>query len=282
MWAGNAIAGKLAVGHISPFLLTSLRWLVASIVVMPFAAKYLRKDWGGVRHNLLFLFVLGTIGFTAFNNLMYSALQTTTAINVAIIQAALPASIFVLNFAIFRLKATGAQLLGFPITFVGVLVIVSHGNWQILTQLNFVSGDLLMLLATSFYGVYSALLQKKPALHWLSLIGVLSVSAFLASLPFTMVESLSGGLILPDQLAWILVLYTAICASLLSQVFWIRGVELIGSNASSLFINLVPILGSLFAVALLGEIPYWYHMVGLVLIVGGIAMAQKKVTTTVI
>jgi len=272
------IAGKLAVGHISPFLLTSLRWLVASLVVLPIALKYLRNDWALIRQKLLFLFVLGTIGFSLFNNLMYSALQTTSAMNVAIIQAALPASIFVLNFIFFRVRASIYQLLGFPITVVGVIAIVSQGQWQILSQLSFVTGDVLMLLAITFYGLYSVMLSKKPGIHWLSLIGVLSLSALVASIPFVGFESLNQQLIPPDLIGCLVVLYTALFASLLSQVFWIRGIELIGSNASSLFINLVPILGTVLAVMLLGETPHWYHVLGLALIVGGIALAQRKRT----
>lgn len=276
-WAGNAIAGKLAVGHISPFLLTSLRWSLASLVVLPVAYQYLVNDWAVIRKKLIFLFMLGTIGFSIFNNLMYSALQTTTAMNVAIIQAALPASIFVLNFMFYRVSATKYQLLGFPITAIGVVAIVSQGQWQVLSQLTFVVGDVLMLLAITFYGAYSVMLSKKPAIHWLSLISVLSLSALVSSLPFVIFESFNEQIILPDQIGYMVVLYSALCASLLSQVFWIRGIELIGSNAASLFINLVPILGTLLAIALLGETPHWYHMLGLTLIVGGIALAQKRV-----
>ena len=277
-WAGNAIAGKLAVGHISPFLLTSLRWLVASIIVLPFALNYLRNDWALVRSRLVFLLLLAILGFTAFNNLMYSALQTTTAMNAAIIQAALPASIFVLNFTFFRLSVTKYQLLGFPIAVLGVVAIVAQGRWQLLLELRFVAGDLLMLLAITFYGVYSVMLSKKPAIHWLSLISVLSLAAFFSSLPFSIFESLTERLILPDQTGWLVVLYAALCPSLLSQVFWIRGIELIGSNASSLFINLVPILGTLLAVIMLDEIPHWYHVLGLVLIISGIVLAQRSVS----
>jgi drug/metabolite transporter (DMT)-like permease len=184
----------------------------------------------------------------------------------------------VLNFVFFRLSATKYQLLGFPITVLGVATIVAQGQWQVLRELSFVAGDLLMLLAITFYGVYSVMLSNKPPIHWLSLISVLSVSALFASLPFTFFESLTGHLILPDQTGSLVVLYAALCASLLAQVFWIRGIELIGSNASSLFINLVPVLGTLLAIVLLDETPHWYHVLGLALIVSGIVLAQKVVT----
>lgn len=268
-WAGNAVAGKFSIGHVSPFLLTSLRWLVACIIVVPIAFKILARDLSVVRERLLFLFVLGATGFSVFNNLMYSALQTTSAMNVAIIQAALPASIFLLNFMFYRMSANRYQLLGFPITVVGVITIVSQGQIQVLRELSFVAGDILMLLAITFYGIYSVMLNKKPDIHWLSLICVLSVSAWLVSLPFVALESLNKDLIRPDITGWLMVLYSALCASLLAQVFWIRGIELIGSNAASLFINLVPIWGTIFAIILLGEVPYgrlssdcWWHCVG--------------------
>ena len=274
-WAGNAIAGKLAVGHVSPFVLTSLRWLFASAIVIVVSLPQLKRDWQLIRPRLAFLFSLGLIGFTLFNNLMYLALQSTTAMNAAIIQAALPASIFILNFLIYRLRANSHQLIGFPITVIGVTTIIAQGQWQVLTQLRFVVGDLLMLAAITCYGVYSVMLSKKPKIHWLSLITVLAISAFLASVPFVFIEISHQKQLWPDQTGWALVLYTAVFASLCAQVFWIRGLELIGSNAASLFINLVPLLGTFLAILLLGESLHWYHVCGLVLIVGGIMFAQR-------
>ncbi len=274
-WAGNAIAGKLAVGHVSPFVLTSLRWLFASAIVIVVSLPQLKRDWQLIRPRLAFLFSLGLIGFTLFNNLMYLALQSTTAMNAAIIQAALPASIFILNFLIYRLRANSHQLIGFPITVIGVIAIIAQGQWQVLTQLRFVVGDLLMLAAITCYGVYSVMLSKKPKIHWLSLITVLAISAFLASVPFVSIEISHQKQLWPDQTGWALVLYTAVFASLCAQVFWIRGLELIGSNAASLFINLVPLLGTFLAILLLGESLHWYHACGLVLIVGGIMFAQR-------
>ena len=276
-WAGNAIAGKIAVGHISPFLLTSLRWFVASIIIIPVAYKYLLKDWAVVRDRLVYLFLLGAIGFSVFNNMMYGALQTTTAMNASIIQAALPASIFLLNFLFFRVNTNRYQLVGFPVTVVGVAMIVSQGQLHVLIQLEFVIGDVLMLAAITFYGLYSVMLRNKPVIHWLSLISVLSFSAFCASIPFVLFELSYEQLIVPDLTGGLVILYAALLSSLVAQVLWIRGIELIGSNSASLFINLVPVLGTLLAVVLLAETLYWYHLSGLLFIVGGIFLAQKKV-----
>lgn len=276
-WAGNAIAGKLAIGHISPFMLTSLRWLLTVLLILPFALPHLKRDWQTLRPNLLFLFVIGTLGFSAFNNMMYTALTHTSAINVAIVQASLPLFIFALNFIWFRLSTTRNQIIGFPITVIGVAIITSQGSLEVLAELNFNFGDLLMIAAIASYGIYSVFLKNKPDVHWLSLMAVLAYSSFLTSIPVAAFEIATNKVVWPDLTGFSIVIYTAICASLMAQVFWIRGVELIGSNRTAMFINLVPLLGTLFAILFLGEAFEIYHGVGMVTILGGVWIAQQKV-----
>lgn len=251
-WGGNAIAGKLAVGHVSPFLLTSLRWLIAVIVLTPFALTPLKADWHRIRPQLLLMFALGAVGFTVFNNLMYLALTATSAINVAIIQSAMPLFVFMLSALFFAVKVNKLQLIGSPITIFGVLVIAFQGRWSFVLEHSLNYGDLIMLMAVFAYGVYSVFLSKKPNIHWLSTMVVLASAALLSSIPFTVFEGVSGRLTLPDLTGWSVVLYTAVFASIGSQVFWIRSVELIGANTTSVYINLVPLFGSLLAVLLLG------------------------------
>lgn len=281
-WAGNAIAGKLAIGHISPFMLTTLRWLVTVAIILPFALPHLKRDWQTLRPNLIFLFVLGTIGFSAFNNMMYTALTHTSTINVAIVQASLPLFIFALNFLWFRLSTTRNQIIGFPITVIGVMIITSQGSLEAFLNLNFNFGDILMIAAIASYGVYSVFLKNKPDVHWLSLMAVLAYSSFLTSIPVAAFEIATQKVIWPDLIGMIIVVYTAICASLMAQVFWIRGVELIGSNRTAMFINLVPVLGTLMAIIFLGESFEIYHGIGMATIIGGVWIAQQKVRSKVI
>lgn len=276
-WAGNAIAGKIAIGHISPFMLTTLRWLVTVILILPFAWPHLKRDWQTLKPNILFLFVLGTIGFSAFNNMMYTALTHTTAVNVAIVQASLPLFIFALNFVWFRLNTTRNQIIGFPITVIGVIIITSQGSLEILTKLNYNFGDLLMIAAIAAYGIFSVFLKNKPDVHWSSLMAVLAYSAFLTSIPVAAYEIATQKVVWPDLLGIGVVLYTAICVSLMAQVFWIRGVELIGSNRAAMFINLVPLLGTLMAIVFLGENFKTYHAIGMATIIGGVWIAQQKI-----
>lgn len=276
IWGGNAVAGKLAAGHVSPFLLTWLRWLVASAVLFPFAWPHLKRDWPVIRNHLPFLAVMGATGFAIFNNLMYLSLNYTSAINVAIEQASMPLLVFVLNYLIFRTRVTTYQVIGFAITLIGVAVTVTRGNLLTINQQQLNIGDLYMLAAVMFYGIYSVFIRSKPDIHLLSFLAVLGLSAFVATIPFLVYEIVTDSLLWPDMQGWGVVIYAAILPSLVSQLFWVMGLEKIGSNRGGVFINLVPIFGALLAIVILGEQFHLYHAAGLVLVLGGIALAQRN------
>ena len=275
MWAGNAIAGKLAVGHISPFLLTSARWTAAFLILLSFAGPVLRRDWKAISRHWPFLALLGVIGFTAFNNLLYLALNHTTAINVSILQAAMPLFVFVFNFVLFRIRSTRLQILGFGLTLVGVVLTATKGNPFRLTGQEVNIGDLIMLMAVCAYGLYSTALIRKPQLHWLSFITVLAFFAMLGSVPFAIWEVTSGNVLWPDTQGLLVALYTALLPAILAQLMWIRGLELIGSNRGGVFINLVPIFAAFMAVFILGEAFRFYHAIALLLVIGGVWMSQQ-------
>lgn len=276
LWAGNAIAGKLAAGHVSPFLLTTMRWILAVIILLPMAIRPLRRDWPVIRRNLPFLFLCGAIGFAGFNNLFYLALNYTTAINVAIEQASMPLIVFALNFLAFGIRASPFQVVGFALTLIGVALTVSNGNLLHLTGQTVNIGDIYMLIAVVAYGVYSVALARKPLIHWLSFITVLAVSAFVASIPFAVWEVWDGSIRYPDMQAWLVALYIATGPAILSQLCWIRGLEIIGSNRGGVFINIVPIFASLMAIVILGEDFRIYHALAIALVLSGVWMSQRQ------
>ncbi|MEL7429131.1 MAG: DMT family transporter [Pseudomonadota bacterium] len=275
VWGGNAVAGKLGAGHISPFLLTLLRWIIACLVLLPFALPHLKRDAGVIRENFWFLFLLGATGFAVFNNLMYLALNHTTAINVAIEQASMPLIVFALNYILFRTRITLFQIVGFAITLIGVAVTATRGDLLSIATLDLNIGDVMMICAIMFYGIYSVLLRKKPQMHLFSFLFVLGLSALVTTIPFAGFEYATNRLLWPDLQGWGVVFYAALFPSLVSQLFWVMGLEKIGSNRGGLFINLVPIFGALLAVLILGEKFQLYHAVGLALVLGGITLAQK-------
>lgn len=276
LWGGNAIAGKLAAGHISPFLLTWLRWVGACLILVVISQNHVRRDFQKIKQHWAFLFFLGAFGFAIFNGLMYLALNHTSAINVAIEQASMPLIVFVLNYLLFKTRVTAYQVFGFIITLIGVAVTVTRGNIFGLGDQPLNIGDIIMLIATMVYGIYSVLLKNKPDIHPLSFLCVLGFSALITTSFFVAYEYYTNQLLLPDTQGWGVVLYTAIFPSVLAQLFWILGLEQIGSNRGGLFINLVPIFGAILAVLILGEQFQVYHAIGLFLVLGGIAFAQKQ------
>ncbi|MER0238267.1 DMT family transporter [Fulvimarina sp. MAC8] len=274
-WGGNAIAGKLAAGHVSPMLLTLIRWTLATLFMTPFALKQLKADWRTIRPRLLTLFLLGACGFTMFNASLYAALNFTTAINVTIEQSSMPLVVFVLNFLIFRSGVTGYQVAGFLLTFTGVLLTASHGDPARLFTLSLNLGDGIMLIGVFIYGAYTVALRVKPQLSWQSTIFCLSLAAFLASIPFALGEYALGLTVWPDTQGATAALYTAIFPSLIAQSLYIRGVEAIGPNRANLFVNLVPIFGAILAVLILGEVLEGYHAAALAFVIGGILLAER-------
>ncbi|MEL6947581.1 MAG: DMT family transporter, partial [Pseudomonadota bacterium] len=279
LWGGNAIAGKLAVGHISPMMLTMFRWGIALAIMVVVAWPHLKKDWPIIRENWLYLFLMGAFGYTAFNFCLYSALQYISAINVTLEQSAMPIIIFLLNFLLYRTRVRFLQIVGYLITVVGVVVTVSAGDPMSLLASGGRSvsiGDLFMLCAALFYGGYSVALRAKPKMHWQSFLTALIAAAFPAAIVGAAMEAYAGASQFPVTLQGLLVaLYAGIFPSLLSQGFFIRGVEMLGANAAGLYINLVPIFGALLAVAILGEQLFFFHAVAFVLVVGGITLAQR-------
>ena len=274
-WGGNAVAGKLALGHVSPMMLTFLRWFLAAALIAMVSVPQLRKDWPIVRKNLPLLFFYGVIGYATFNAMLYSAVQYTTVINVAIEQAGIPMLIFLLNFVFFRTGVSLAQCLGFGMTLIGVALTAAHGDLATLLQLGLNRGDGLMLIAVAAYSVYTIFLRWKPSVDWRTLMAIPSLGAALTSLPLLLWETGRGAAQWPDGEGWIIAFYTAIFASLLAQILYIKGVEAIGANRAGLFINLVPVFGTLLSVAIIGERLQLFHVIALVLTLGGIAIAEK-------
>ncbi|MES0038229.1 DMT family transporter [Mesorhizobium sp. M0046] len=274
LWGGNSVAGKLAVGHISPMTLVFLRWLLAVLILLPIGWGTLREDWPVVRRHWLLLGGLGACGFAFFNAIFYTALNYTTAINVSIVQAAIPIVIIIANFVFFRLRVNGVQVIGVVLTIIGVAVTASHGDLRQLLRLDLNFGDAIMLVAVLCYSFYSVGLRLKPVIRWQSLMLALSVAALITSLPFFLWEIAAGKVIVPDTRGWAVAFYTAIGASVISQIFYIRGNELIGANRAGLFINLVPIFGTLLSVVIVGETFQLYQALALALVLGGISLAE--------
>lgn len=277
IWAGNAIAGKLAVGDIAPMTLVLLRWIVALLVLLPFVLPHVKRDWEAIKPSLGWFLIYGGLGFALFNILFYVAANYTTAINIALIQAAIPMLILLINWLLFRQPLVFAQIIGLLLTLLGVLLIVSRGDWLVFKTMHFNLGDILMLLAAICYAIYSITLRYRPSVSWLSFIFVSSCAALLVAAPFAAYEIAHAktAVFNPSLKSWLLLLYVAVLASLVAQISYAKGVSLVGANRAGFAINLIPVFGAFMAVLVLRERFYWFHIVGLVLVMSGIALSER-------
>ncbi len=273
-WAGNAVASKLAVGHISPMLLTLLRWVLAVAILIAIGYRQFLADFAAMKGKLFFIAVLGALGFAGFNLLFYTAANYTTAVNISIAQAGVPAVIFIANFILFRLRVSLLQVLGFVLSLFGVALTASRGDLATLLTLTVNRGDAFILIAITLYGLYAVALRFKPSVHWKSLMLVMSSAALVTTLPFAYAEYQGGSAIVPDLVGWLVVVYTAIFPAILAQAFFMAGVEIIGANRAGIFVNLVPVTGTLLSVLILREILAPYHFLALAFVICGIVLAE--------
>jgi drug/metabolite transporter (DMT)-like permease len=275
-WGANVVAGKLSLGHISPMFLTTIRWAIALVVLSLIGWPRLRADWYVVRRNAIYLGSLGAVGFAVFNIAVYSAVRFTSGINVSVEQGAVPMLIFLANFLVFRLHITWPQVLGLVLSSAGILLVASHGDPGRILALEFNIGDAIMVAAGAAYARYAVALRNKPTMHWQSLMIAMSAGALLASIPFTAAEIAMGAVVYPDSVGWAVIFFTAIFPSVIAQAFFVKGVELIGANRAGLFINLVPIFGTLLSVLVVNESLRPYHGLAMTLVFGGIWLAETK------
>lgn len=261
-------------GHVSPMILVTIRWLVVAGALYAVARRQIAADWATLRSPLGYLLFMGALGFTLFSVALYYALVYTTAINASILQGGMPFFVFCASFLLFKSRVVKEQVIGFLLSFVGVIIIAAQGQIGHLVALNINAGDALMIVAIIAYGVYTAMLRSKPQVHWTSLMFILCLGATLTSVPLLAVEAVQGATILPRWQGWLIILYIVVFPTLLSQLFFIRAVELIGPNRAGLFINLLPLWGALLAVTLLGEDFRAYHGWALAMIFLGIGLAE--------
>ncbi len=277
-WGGNAVAGRLAAGEIAPFTLTALRWAVSLLVLIPLAWSSLKRDWPVIRRKWPLFFIYGILGFSGFNMLLYSALHYTTAINSGLIQSAIPMIILLLAFVIFRERLGILQLAGLLLSILGVVLIVTQGDIRQLLNFSPNKGDVMMLVCSLLYALYTLGLKFKPAVSLISFITLCGLGGLIFSLPFVTYEIMTRTQVITYSWKVLgLVAYMSIFASLVAQFAYAKGVELIGAGRAGFAINLVPIFGAFLAVLILGEAFHWYHLLALVLVMAGIGLSEYSV-----
>jgi len=277
-WSGNFIVGKAAsYFDIPPFTLNFYRWTFAWLILAPFTIKEIIKKKNYILENIKLIIVLGITSITIFNSIVYYSLNFTQVISGVLMISTIPVMIIIFCW-LFKIEKTNIyQILGVIFSLFGVIVIITKANLAILMNLNFNKGDLWMVVAMFSWAMYSALLRKKKfEISQLSLLQIIISAGLIFLLPAYLIE-LSLGHKANVNLPFVLTLtYVVLFPGLASFIFWIKGISIIGSNRSGIFLHLMPIFSTILAIIIFKEKFMFYHLFGAILIITGIILSSKK------
>ncbi len=276
LWGGNTVLGRYIAGHVPPIALAQVRWSLAFLILLPFAFRHMVRDRAEIRRHIVLLSIMAATSISAYNTLTYIGLQQATAISGSLVISTAPLLIGFWSFVLYRDRMTAAQIGGVAVSLTGVTFIISRGDPAVLAGFRFNPGDLMIVAAIFLYALYSALLKRRPQIHPMSLLGVTMGLGQAMLWPFTAWEMAGGQVMTFDTTTVLTLAYVVLLASLAAYFAFNRGVELIGPNRAGPFFHLIPVFGSALAILFLGEQPQWYHGVGYVLILTGIAVTQRR------
>lgn len=275
-WSGNHLMGRAIAGHVPPLTITTLRWLLAAVVLFPFIRAHLVRDWPLIRRYFGVLVYLSLIGGGIFGALQFVGLQLTAALNVSVMNSLAPLFIAAASAAMFGDRLTTGQVVGILISLLGVLAIITKLDPGVLRHLSFNTGDILILINMALWGVYSASMRWRPAIHPTSFMFMFCLISGIAMLPAMAWEYSTGFRLQPTLLTLGSIAFVTLFSTIVAFMCWTRGVELIGPNRAGVFLHLVPIFSALLTGALLGEPLMSYHVIGFALILAGVWCAARQ------
>ena len=274
IWSGNFIVARGLGDLVPPVTLAALRWTTATALVLPIALPAMWRERRLLLLHRRHLLLSALIGVTVFNTIIYTAAHTTQALNMSLIATTTPVFIVVLSRIFLGEPLTLNRLTGMAVAVLGIVVLVTRGDLDVLLGLQFRVGDLWMLLAGFLWAVYSILLRRKPAeINQFAYLGTTFLLGVLPLIPAAAVEQALApqwNMTLPVMGA---VLYIGLGASLLSYLLWTRAVNTVGPVTSSLIYYSLPLFAGIEAYLFLGEPLLAVHGIAFLLIVGGIVLA---------
>ena len=277
LWAGNWIAGRALRDAFDPLTLNFWRWLIAVLVLAPWALPALRGKGELLRRHAGILLLLSATGIAVFHSLVYLGLRTTTTVNAVLINSSIPLFIVLCSWILERERASSRQIAGMLVSLAGIFIILTRGQPGALLALELHAGDAWILLAMPAWGVYSVLLKRRPAeLGGIAFVFVLAVAGLAMLAPGAAWMALQNAPALPSPREALGVLYIGLGASILAYICWNRGVEVVGANAAGFTVHLLPAFGTVLAILFLGESFAGYHAAGIATILAGVVLATRK------
>lgn len=278
IWSGNFIVAKAVNKEIPPISLNFYRWLSAAIIIFPFAIKQFKAEWKIVKQSWHYLFWISLTGITLFNTFVYVGAHYTSAINLALIGTTSSPIMSVLFARIFLKEKIGwMKFAGMLVCIIGVLFLLSKGNFRNLVHLQFGDGDLWVLLAAFCFAIYNTMAKKKPAaISPVNFLFVIFSFGTLLVLPFYVWELNHTPAVEWNGKILLSILYLGLGASVICFLLWNRAIKILGAGRTALFGNLIPIFSSLEAVLILNEQFSWVHIVSMVVVFVGILLANFR------
>jgi len=281
MWAGNAIVGKILVQSSSPVLLNTIRWGVTALILLPFAWRVFGSTsplWQSSKRFAL----LSLLGVGSYNVLLYLALKSSTPINVTLIGASMPIWAIVIGALFYKEQPNIKQIIGAVISLIGVTVVIVRGELERLIEIEFVAGDLLMVLATILWGAYSWMLSHpkestERTWPWSYFLLAQVGFGFCWSLGFAVTEwQLEYSYITWSWPTVFMIIYVIIGPSLIAYRCWGLGVSGAGATVATFFTNLIPLFTAILSTLLLQKPPELFQGVAFALILAGIYLSIQK------
>ena len=273
LWAGNIVLGRAASAEVPPIGLSFWRWAVAFAAFAPFVAPLLRRQWPVLRREWRLLALLGLLGVAVFHTFLYIAVNTTTAINAALIYAATPALVPLLARPILGERIAPRQTAGILLSSLGVAVVVARGDLAALGALRVTQGDLWMVAAVVAWSLYTVLVERRPAdLHPHAMLAATMGFGLSMTLPFYLWESATVRAMPFTAIAVWTVAYVALFASIVAYLCYNRGIELVGSSRAALTAHMLPVFAAALSVVFLGETLHLYHLAGAAAVAVGIVL----------
>jgi drug/metabolite transporter (DMT)-like permease len=276
-WSGNMVLGRGIRADVAPLALAFWRWAIAFALVLPLAAPHFRSQWPLLAQGWKPVLFLGLLGVGGYNTFAYIALQYTSATNAVLLNSSIPVATIAISWAFLGKHLRRLEGLGVVISLCGALTIVARGDPTVLAYLNLNLGDAWMLFAVVVWAIYTVGLAWRPAgVHPMLMLAAMTAVGLAALLPAYLWEMGQGRQINVQVSSLAALAYVGIFPSFLGYIFYNRGVAEIGASKASLFIHLMPVFGTLLSALFLGEIPLWYHYLGIGLIFTGIWLTMKK------
>lgn len=279
-WGGNAVAGKFLADSLPPVTISFTRLGIGFLIMSPVIIRIFKREMAGFREHFKLLLFLAVTGVIGFNLLIYWAVHYTTAINAALLNSTSPIFIVLLSVFVLREKMELSYLVSMAISFMGVLIVITHGSFERLIALQFNMGDLIMVVAVVSWALYSIYIRKiSGKMSSMTIFGFTLAIGFAVMIPAAAIELAIVPAGLPSLSDWTALVYIGIFPSICSFILWNRAVALIGPSRASISLNLIPVFGAVAAYFVLDEVIAIAQIIGGCLVFIGVfvtSFSKKK------